>query len=360
MTKGAIPRLPTATGFAAGQAVAALRDRHIDPAPLLERVGLSEQDLKEGHDRISANAQARLLEVAAEALHDPALGLHLAEGVNPREMGLLFYVTSAGKDLGEALALFARYCRIVNEAIRLQLKRRESDLVVEGQFIGVTRFRATQNAEFGVAVVLKMLREITGRTIHPTTITLIHVRNAHARELERFCGCPIEFSGSSGQVVFSHQSLTAPLITKDVHLLEALRPICDEAAKQRETGPGSLRAAVENEAQKLLPHGKAQRENVAKRLAMSPRTLARKLASEGTTYEEVIDELRRTLALQYINISSISLSQMAWLLGYEGSTSFNHAFRRWTGAPPSAARVERQLAAPADSVASMKSHGART
>jgi AraC-like DNA-binding protein len=360
VTNGATPRLPTATGFAARRAVVALRNHNIDPAPFLERHGLSEPDVNTDQIRVSAAAQARFLESAAEALNDPALGLHLAEGVSPREMGLLFYVASAGKDLGEALALLARYCRIVNEAIRIQLKRRDSDLVVEGEFVGVARFRATQNAEFGVAVIVRMLREITGRNIHPTSITLAHVRNSHSRELERFCGCPIEFGGSSGQVVFSPQSLAAPLLTEDVHLLDALRPICDEAAKQRETAPGSLRAAVENEAQTLLPHGKAQRHNVAKRLAMSTRTLARKLASEGTTFEDVVDELRRSLALQYIKTPSISLSQMAWLLGYEGSTSFNHAFRRWTGAPPSAARVERLLPAVAAFAAPVKSHGART
>ena len=360
MTNEGISRLPTATGFAAGHAVAVLRARDIDPAPLLERLGLSEQDFNKGQIRVSADAQARLLEAAAEALHDPALGLHLAKGVNPREMGLLFYVTSAGKDLGEALALFVRYCRIVNEAVRLQLKRRGSDLVVEGQVVGIPRFRATQSAEFGVAVVVKMLREITGRHIHPTSMTMVHARNTHSWELERFCGCPIEFGGSPGEMVFSPQSLAAPLITEDVYLLDALRPICDEAAKQRETAAGSLRAAVENEAQKLLPHGQAHRHNVAKRLAMSTRTLARKLASEGTTFEDVIDELRRSLALQYINTPSISLSQVAWLLGYEGCTSFNHAFRRWTGAPPSAARVEKPHPAIAGSVASVKSHDART
>jgi AraC-like DNA-binding protein len=360
VTKGAIPRLPTATGFAAEQVVSFLRTRDIDPSPLLNSLGLSEQDFNKGQIRISADAQSRLLEAVAETLHDPALGLHLAEGVNPREMGLLFYVMSAGKDLGEALALLARYCRIVNEAIRLQLKLRDRDLVVDGHLVGVPRFRATQSAEFGIAVILKMLREITGRHIHPTSMTLVHVRHTHSREFERFCGCPIEFGGSSGEMVFSPSSLAAPLITEDVHLLDALRPICDEAAKQRETAPGSLRAAVENEAQKLLPHGKAHRHEVAKRLAMSTRTLARKLASEGTTFEDVIDELRRSLALQYIYVPSISLSQVAWLLGYEGNTSFNHAFRRWTGVPPSAARVERLHLAAADSVASVKSHGART
>jgi AraC-like DNA-binding protein len=125
-----------------------------------------------------------------------------------------------------------------------------------------------------------------------------------------------------------------------MHLLDVLRPICDDAAKQRETAPASLRASVENEAQKLLPHGRAQRRHVAQKLAMSTRTLARRLASEGTTFEEVVDELRRSLALQYIKTPCVSLSQVAWLLGYEGSTSFNHAFRRWTGRPPSAARVQ--------------------
>src|SRR4029077_11001232 len=105
--------------------------------------------------------------------------------------------------------------------------------------------------------------------------------------------------------------------------------------------------------------GKARRRHVAKKLAVSTRTLARRLASEGTTFEEVVDELRRSLALQYIKTPSISLSQIAWLLGYEGGTSFNHAFRRWTGGPPSAARVERALPPPAWSVALTKSHAAR-
>jgi AraC-like DNA-binding protein len=359
VTPGGIPRLPTATGFAARRAVVALRNHNIDPAPLLERFGLSEQAVNEDEIRVSAAAQARFLESAAEALHDPALGFHLATEVNPRAVGVLFYVTSAAKDLGEAIELFARYLRIVNEAVRVKLTRQSGELAVELHLVGVPRFRAGHNAEFGVAVIVKSLREITGRTVHPTKITFVHMRSSGLREFERFCGCPVEFGGSSDKLVFSNQSLATPLITEDVHLLDALRPICDEAAQQRETAPGTLRALVENEAQKLLPHGRAQRHNVAKQLAMSTRTLARRLASEGTTFEDVVDELRRSLALQYIKIPSISLSQIAWLLGYEGGTSFNHAFRRWTGVPPSAARDERLLPAPAWSVAQVKTHVVR-
>ena len=73
-----------------------------------------------GSSRISAASQSKFLEYAAEAMDDSAFGLHLAEEANPREAGLLFYVTSAANNLGEALALFARYSRIVNEAVRIK------------------------------------------------------------------------------------------------------------------------------------------------------------------------------------------------------------------------------------------------
>jgi AraC-like DNA-binding protein len=145
---------------------------------------------------------------------------------------------------------------------------------------------------------------------------------------------------------FSNDALTIPLFTTDAKLLEALRPFCDMAAKERATANGTLRAAVENEVEKRLPRGKATKQTVAKALALSARTLSRRLADEGTTYEEVVDQLRQTLALQYIKDRGMSISQIAWLLGYEGSTSFHHPFKRWTGRSPFVARNEERLPTP--------------
>jgi AraC-like DNA-binding protein len=177
-------------------------------------------------------------------------------------------------------------------------------------------------------------------------LSFIHPRNSDLPGFEQFFGCPVEFGASGDQVAFSNETLALPLITEDRHLLQTLRPICDEAAKERGTATGTLRAVVENEAQKLLPHGQAKRHRVAKSLGLSERSLTRKLADEGTTYEEVSDQLRQSLALQYIKEEGVSLSQIAWLLGYEGSASFNHAFRRWTGRSPSIARNEERLPPP--------------
>jgi AraC-like DNA-binding protein len=245
------------------------------------------------------------------------------------------------------LALYARYSRVVNEAVRVKLLKANKQVVVEFNFVGVSRHHARQNVEFILAASLKAMREVSDRNIRPIGVEFVHERNSDLREFERFFGCPVEYGAMSDQWSFSNETLAVPLITGDPYLLETLQPFCDEAARERNTAAGTLQAAVENEVQKLLPHGKANRRAVALALGISERTIARRLGAEGTTYEEVVDHLRRSLALQYIKEPGISLKQIAWLLGYEGSTSFNHAFTRWTGGSPSAVRKQKQLPAPA-------------
>jgi AraC-like DNA-binding protein len=179
---------------------------------------------------------------------------------------------------------------------------------------------------------------MAGRDVRPTRVTFTLAHNSELPEFERFFGCAVEFSASADQVAFSHETLAIPLATEDRHLLEALQPICDAAAKGRNTAQGTLRSLVENEVQKLLPHGKANRQRIAKALGLSERALSQRLAEEGTSYNDVVDCLRRSLALEYIREPTISVAQIAWLLGYEGPTSFNYAFTRWTGRSASEAR----------------------
>jgi AraC-like DNA-binding protein len=347
--------LPTAVGFAAKNAIDALRRRNVAIAPVLRASGISERDLAESdllHHRISAVGQSRLLDAAAEAAEDTAFGLHLAEQADPRNAGILFYVASAAENVGEALALLARYSRIANEAARLKLTATPEGLAVEIGFVGLPRPLGRQGAEFLMAVIVRVLRELAGRDIRPIRAAFAHARNAELREFTRFFGCPVEFGRAvegvaSDLLEFSNAAIAAPLLTADPKLFKALEPFCDLAAKERRTASDTLRAAVEKEVEKLLPHGKAQRQTVARALGMSVRTFSRRLVVEETTYEEVVDQLRRSLALQYLKDPDMSLSQIAWLLGYEGSTSFNHAFKRWTGHSPSVVRKGKPLPEPA-------------
>ena len=196
--------LPTATGFAAKEAIAVLRKHHVAIAPLLRRAGLSEHELAQAEydgsptsHRVSAVAQVKFLDYAAEAMNDSTFGLHVVEQADPHDAGIYFYLVSAAKDIGEALALYARYFRIVNEAARLKLTRKPNGVAVEIEFVGLPRHFAQQTAEFGMAALLKGLRVVAGRNIHPTRVSFAHMRRSGAREFERFYGCPVEFGASS-------------------------------------------------------------------------------------------------------------------------------------------------------------------
>jgi AraC-like DNA-binding protein len=336
------PTLPTVTGFAARSLVAELHRRKAALAPLLRRAGLTDRDLTDREHRIPAVTQGRLLEFASEALKDDALGFHLAMQVSPRKAGLLFYMASAARTVGEALALFERYFAIVNEAVSLKLKRVPGGTVVQIGFAGLSRHQIQQNAEFGITVILKALREVIGRNIRPTRVSFVLGRVSNRREFERFFGCPVEFGASSDCLGFSAETLAMRLVTHDQALLETLKPVCDAAARERGTRKNTLRALVENELQGALPHGNIDKPGIARALGLSARTLSRRLADEGVSYAEVVDDLRRSLALQYLKDRTVSLSQIAWLLGYTESTSFNHAFKRWTGRAPSSLREEQR------------------
>ena len=334
--------LPSATGFAARQAIAVLRKRNFPIAHLLTRAGISEADIDNRQARISALAQGKLLEYAAEALGDSELGLHLAEHANPREAGLLFYVASAAEHVEDALELTARYCRIGNEAERLKINRSSEKMIVEITFVGLPRQFAWQNTEFVIAAAIRALREMVGRDFQPVQVNFTLARHPELPEFERFFGCPVEFSAPADQFVLSNETLAIPLITEDHYLLETLRQICEEAAKERKTVRGTLGSLVENEVQKVLHHGKANRQRVAKALGLNERTLSQGLAEENTSFDHVVDRLRHSLAVQYVKERHISLTQIAWLLGYEGPTSFNFAFARWTGRSASEVRNEEQ------------------
>jgi len=226
--------LPTATGFAAREVLAALRRHNIATAPLLLRAGLSEHVLERGTEesnrlpqRVSAIGQCKFLEYAAEAMDDSAFGLHLARQIDPRDVGLYFYAGSAARDLGEALALFSRYCRIVNEAFRLT--QRSADTTIEFEFVGLPRYVARHNMEYVVAGIRTALRTITGRNVVPAKVAFAHNRNSDVREFERFFGCPVEFGAPSNLLSISGDALCLPLITADPKLLRVLAPQLSDA-----------------------------------------------------------------------------------------------------------------------------------
>jgi AraC-like DNA-binding protein len=157
--------------------------------------------------------------------------------------------------------------------------------------------------------------------------------------LEAYFGCTLAFSADVDEIAFASEFARCPLGGADPYLNRLLVGYCAEILARRPQPVCSIRNKVENAIAPRLPHGSAQVDEIASSLGMSRRTLSRQLAAEGLTFAGILEEMRTELALQHLKDPQLSVSQIAWLLGYQEASAFTTAFKRWTGTTPSATRA---------------------
>jgi AraC-like DNA-binding protein len=324
---------PDAAGTATRLAAEHLRRARIPLQPLLKRAGLSESQIDTPDVRIGVASQIAFLELAAAALHQPLLGFKMARDFDPRRAGLLFYVAASSETLGEALERVQRYSSIVNAGVVLDCAT-AGDLRISVSYAGVTRHSDRQQMEFLVTIVIGMCRMLTNRRLTPTAVRFAHQRLSDPSEFERFVGCQIAFGEGADEIVFDRSARQLHVAGADPYLNEMLVRFCEEALVHRRRDASSLRIAIENAITPLLPHGRARIDIVARKLGLSRRTLARRLAADGLSFSEVLDQLRSDLAARYLGAGDLTIAQIAWLLGYRGVSAFTHACKRWTGTTP--------------------------
>ncbi len=156
--------------------------------------------------------------------------------------------------------------------------------------------------------------------------------------MARFVGTKVEFDAATDEFALNADARELPLIHADSYLNDLLLKYCEAALADRRGEKSQLRTRVENAISSLLPHGRVLAEDVARNLGMSKRTLARKLSAEGLNFNEIFQELRRDLAVRYLDDRKLHVSKIAWLLGFREVSAFTHACKRWTGKTPSEMR----------------------
>ena len=159
-----------------------------------------------------------------------------------------------------------------------------------------------------------------------------------SRSLEPSSGATSHSAQRSMNWSFRHRSEQMPIVDADPYLNDVLIKYCEQAIADRSTKRSSFGLSVENAIALLLPHGKAQAGEIARKFGVSRRTLARRLASEGLTFAGIMQSLKSDLAKRHLADQTLSISEIAWLLGYRDASAFTHAFKRWTGRAPTALR----------------------
>jgi AraC-like DNA-binding protein len=329
---------PMAQGGLSRLAVARLESAGVPVEPILRRAGLTPEVIADPEERLSVQSQIALLDEAAIALKDDCLGFTLARDHDPREIGLLYYVMASSRTLGDGLRRVARYSRITNESVVVGY-REGNRLIISLSYSGVPRHSDRHQIEFCMFGLLRICRMLTGQNLVPQYFCISHHRSGVTSEMTRFVGTKVEFGADSDEFALDLDARELPLIHSDSYLNDLLLKYCEAALANKRGDRSHLRTRVENAISSLLPHGRVLAEDVARSLGMSERTLARKLSDEGLNFTETLQQLRRDLAVRYLDDRKLHISKIAWLLGFHEVSAFTHAFKRWTGKTPSQLRT---------------------
>jgi AraC-like DNA-binding protein len=316
------------------------RNDGVDVEVLLRQAHLTPREIKNKDIQLGVQNQIKFVDLVANATSDPLLGFRLAYSFDLREIGLLYYVLASADTLLGSLLRVARYSDVANEGVDLEVNKGNT-LRVRLHYSGVARHSDVHQIEFWMGSLVRICRELIGTNFSPIEVRIMHDRREQAREIEKLLGCAVKTGADVDEIIFSRKSGEYPIVTADPYLNRLCVRFCEETLARLGKKTSPLKVKVENGIAALLPHGEMHVDAIAAQLGMSTRTLARKLASEGHSFTKILEGLRCALARRYLAESEMSISEIAWLLGYSEVANFTHAFHRWTGTNP---RTERAKA----------------
>ena len=333
---------PSATGAIARLAYARAKKAGIALPPLLSKSGLTIAQIENRHLRLNVKSQITFLGLVADALSDNLLGFHLAQDFDLREIGLLYYVMTSSEILEDALRRGERYSRIVNEGISVELDIGRIT-TIRLKYLGVERHLDRHQVEFWLTTIIRICRQLTSRRLVPSRIGILHRQKAERRPVEAFFGCTVQFGADADEIVLADSVRQLSISSADPYLNDLLIKYAEEALSRRKVSRGSLQPDLENAIALLLPHGQAHAGEISRKLGMSERTLARRLSEEGLTLTRVLHELKLELVKRYLMDEDLTISEIAWLLGYREPSAFTHAFHRWFGKAPREVRSREKF-----------------
>lgn len=306
----------------------ALAARGIDPAPLAAQAGIDPSAL--GPDaRVSRSALNRLWALAVDATGDPAFGLQAPRFVAQTTFHALGYAVLASGTLREAFERIIRYRRLIGDVLELRLREDGDRYRFE---IDVS---ARPDVPFQAVDAIAAISAGQGRLLRgcdPLRVTFARPEPRDVEPYRRAFRAPIVWDAPVNAIEWARADVESPLPAGNAELARANDEVLVRYLARLERSRTSAR--VQQALLDALPGGVPSKPAIARTLGMSARTLQRQLAAEGTSFSEVVDEARIALARTYVAEGRLSVTEIAFVLGFADTSTFSRAFKRWTGASP--------------------------
>lgn len=284
-------------------------------------------------NRLSSEEVFRIVYEAARLTGNEAIGLHQGNSMPKGFSNILGYLMMNCRSLGEAAAKYCKYEKIVDETSFTTLEVKDDTAVLSTTTIDKVLDKNRQLSDFRVSGMLSYTRLLAGNSINLKATYFEHAKPEDISVYEQTFKCPVYFGKDTNAIVFDKSYLKHPIIEPNEQLLSLFEKTAMETlatASNKETYAKRVINIILREMNGEIP----AIDLVAKRLAVSVRSLQGYLRKEGTSYLKLVDEVRKGIAVNYLKEKNVSIAEIAYTLGFSETSSFNRAFKRWTDSTP--------------------------
>lgn len=313
-----------------------VRELGADPVVLLERAHLSPSTVGDHDSFVSYRSVVAVLEAAAQQTGAGDFGRRLATRQGLEILGPLGVAARTAPTVGAGLQAVEQYMCVYSPALAVGVRASAGDPVAafEWRIVAERPPAHRQAAELALGVACRVFRLLAGEDFLPTSVQLRHEALTDRSAYVDYFGCPVEFSTATYGFRFP-----AAVLARPIQADGAVHSVVHDYLSTIVVPTGSTTAdAVVRLIRRMLPTGGLDLDLVADQLAQHRRTLQRQLAAQGTTFADLVDQVRRDEAERYLRDTDMPLGQLSGVLGFSEQSALSRACRRWFGSSPSQVR----------------------
>jgi len=304
-----------------------LRRLKLPVKSLFDEAGISFQSLMYFNTRYPQDGVTKLWELVEQRTKNEEIGFLIGKQINVAGFPVLGFSLISAVDLRDGFDRFLRYQRVIGESANINLTVKGEEAHLSFNFFGDDEPISKHTNDMAIAATVSMIRLLAGDDWQPKEVHFARSKPKKEDDFVEFFKCPISFERNLNSIVIAATDF-APGQNKESHFDTVL------LAAESKDSQQPVSDLVTMYLQQHIQNHTLNRNQVAEALNMSPRSLQRKLTTEGTSYQTLIDQVREEKSREYLSVQNLSITEIAFLCGFSDPTTFNRAFKRWLGVSP--------------------------
>ena len=315
-----------------GALFAEMAEQGIEAAALLQGTGLAARQLEDMQARISHAQKIVIFRNARRLVVRPDVGLRAGARQRLSDFGVYGYALASSTTFGEAVTLAVKHVKLAGPVLEKRFRLDGATAVFEGRDVLDLGDVLPLATEFWFASSLRLAERVLEAPFPSRRLLLPYRRPAHAAAYERMFDCPVRFDAGVMEWHFDAALIDLPCPNANPITAGLCQQFCErmlESLPDESDLSRSIRTACLN-SRGVFPSA----DQMAERLGLSVRTLHRQLALSGQHYQSIVDDVRSSLAIEFLENTSLPVEEIAARVGFSDASNFRKAFRRWTGHTP--------------------------